>query len=255
MFEKFNLRDNAFPVTPIDQDGTPWFGFNPLKQEFETIFEQSKSEQLRLCVLNRGRLGAGKTHAARFFAEKFAEQQPFGNYHRCVSIVIESPKQPPKAFNDFTGRLFNGVTFRRIVAAARNLRSLSNVDVVYAKLLAATGSEDTATVLSRIDDGNLLSSKAFLLGGGTAKELRELGVAKRLTYHDQNSENHHSHDHEQDGAVLVQEDVHAALNVHAQCTSNRLVWVHGCEGRRRPRQGPLLPGTLLLILPFVHSPP
>lgn len=181
MFEKFNLRDNAFPVTPTDQDGTPWFGFNTLKQEFESVFDRSRSERLRLCVLNRGRLGAGKTHAARYFSAKFAQQQPFGEYHRCVSIIIEAPKQPPKAFNDFTGRLFNGVTFRRIVEAARNLRSLSGESAVFGKLLEATGSEDIATVLSKIDDSNLLPSKAFLLGGGTAKELRDLGVAKKLT--------------------------------------------------------------------------
>ena len=181
MFEKFNLRDNAFPVTPTDQDGTPWFGFNTLRQEFETVFERSGTEHLRLCVLNRGRLGAGKTHAARYFAAKFATQQAFGDYHRCVSIVIESPKQPPKAFGDFTSRLFNGVTFRRIVEAAQNLRALSDADVVFRRLLEATGSEDVATVLSKIDDSNLLLSKAFLLGGGTARELRELGVAKKLT--------------------------------------------------------------------------
>jgi hypothetical protein len=35
--------------------------------------------------------------------------------------------------------------------------------------------------LSRINDANVLSSKTFLLGGGTAAELRKLGAAKKLT--------------------------------------------------------------------------
>ena len=181
MFERFNLRDNAFPVTPSAQESTPWFGFRLLKREFEAIFHRSSTEQLRLCVLNRGRLGAGKTHAAQYFAAEFARKEPFGTYHSCVSIVIEAPKQPAKAFVEFTGRLLNEVTFRRIAEASKNLRSLSNADTLFSKLLEATGSEDIATVLSRIDDANLLTSKAFLLGGGTAKEFRTLGVAKKLT--------------------------------------------------------------------------
>jgi hypothetical protein len=35
-------------------------------------------------------------------------------------------------------------------------------------------------VLANIGEANLLPAKAFLLGGGTAKELRELGVAKKI---------------------------------------------------------------------------
>ena len=138
MFEKFNLRDSAFPVTPTDIDETPWFGFNALKSEFENIFDRSSTEQLRLCVLNRGRLGAGKTHAARYFGAKFKNQQNFGNYYRCISIVIESPKQGQKAFADFTSRLLNAVTFRGIAEASKNLRSFSDSDTVFSKLLEAT---------------------------------------------------------------------------------------------------------------------
>lgn len=181
MFEKFNLKDNAFPVTPGGQDETPWFGFKNLKREFQTILDRSSSEHLRLCVLNRGRLGAGKTHAARYFSAKYASRRKaVGSYIRFTPIVIESPKQPQKAFADFSNRLFNAITFRQIAQASHNLRVLGDVNALFARLLAATGSEDIATALSRINDDNLLPTKTFLLGGGTAKELRELGVAKRL---------------------------------------------------------------------------
>jgi hypothetical protein len=181
MFERFNLKDNSFPVTPGDYEKEHWFGFRLLKREFETVLSRSTTEQLRLCVLNRGRLGAGKTHAACYFVAKHAKSRNVGNYLCFVPIVIESPKQPQKAFIDFSNRLLNAVTFRRIAQSSQNLRSLIGAEQLFTKLLDVTESEDIATVLSRMDNQNLLLSKTFLLGGGTARELRELSVAKRLT--------------------------------------------------------------------------
>lgn len=180
-FEIFNLKDDAFPVTPGEQQETPWFGFRSLKREFDTVFHRSSSESLRLCVLNRGRFGAGKTHAARYFFERHASRRNEGLYVRLIPIVIESPKQPQKAFVDLANRLLNAVTFRRIAQASQNLRELIGEEALFAKLLEATGSEDIATVLCAFDESKSLSSRAFLLGGGTVKELRELRVAKRLT--------------------------------------------------------------------------
>jgi len=180
MFERFNLKDNSFPVTPNDQDKAQWFGFRPLKREFEGVMQRSGDEQLRLCVLNRGRLGAGKTNAAHYFITKYGEKQNIGKYLQFVFIIIESPKQPQRAFVDFATRLFNEVTFRRILQASQNLRTLRGPERLFADLLSVTGSEDIATVLSNLDTPSLLPSKTFLLGGGTARELRELGVAKRI---------------------------------------------------------------------------
>ena len=178
MFEKFNLKDSVFPVTPGTHDEIQWFGFNNLKSEFQTILDRSSSEDLRLCVLNRGRLGAGKTHAAQYFSKKYSQPEPVGKYFRFVPIIIESPKQPQKAFLDFSNRLFNSITFHRIVQASDNLRKLGDANRL---LFDATGSEDIAAALSKIDNDNILSTKTYLLGGGTAKELQKLGVAKRLT--------------------------------------------------------------------------
>ncbi len=180
MFEKFNLKDGAFPVTPSDHDEISWFGFEKLKHEFQTIFERSGSEHLRLCVLNRGRLGAGKTHAAKYFSAQHSQQKNVGNYFRFIPIVIESPKQPQKAFVDFSNRLFNAVTFDLIIQASHNLRRIGDIEKLFSNLLNATGSEDIATALSKIDNDNRLLTKRYLLGEGTAKELRDIGVAKRL---------------------------------------------------------------------------
>ena len=178
MFEKFNLKDSAFSLTPGHQDEISWFGFNNLKSEFQVIFDRSSSESSRLCVLNRGRLGAGKTHAAKYFSVRYSKRKVTGSYFRFIPIVIESPKQPQKAFADFSSRLFDAVTFDRIVRASYNLRKLGNANK---RLLDATGSEDIAAALSKIDNDNRLLTRTYLFGGGTAKDLRELGVARRLT--------------------------------------------------------------------------
>lgn len=175
MFEPFNLKDDSFPITPGDQGNTPWFGFNALKREFETAFQRSASEALRLCVLNRGRFGAGKTHAARYFSEMQESSRNVGQDARFVPLIIESPKEPQNAFLDFAGRLFNAVTFRRIAQAAENLRATTSDEQLFSTLLKTTGSEDVATVLSKITEANLLSSKSFLLGGGRCGVARPRG--------------------------------------------------------------------------------
>ena len=180
MFENFNLKDSAFPVTHSNQDEIPWFGFNKLKNEFQVILDRSSSEHLRLCVLNRGRLGAGKTHAAQYFSAQYSHRENVGDYFRFIPIITESPKQPLKAFVDFSNRLFNAVTFDRIVQASQNLRRIGDAKSLFLKLLKATGTEDIATVLSNIDDDNRLLIGTYLRGGGTAKQLQNLGVAKRL---------------------------------------------------------------------------
>ncbi len=181
MFEKFNLRDEAFPITPGCQDAKNWFGFSNLKAEFERLLLRSSSEPTRLCILNRGRLGAGKTHAAKYFEAHFTEVKNVGIYFRTIPIIIETSKQPQKAFIDFSNRLLYKINFSRLAKASNNLKFLIGNDKLFTELLDITGSEDIATLLSKINEENRLVSKAVLLGGGTTKELRELGVAKRLT--------------------------------------------------------------------------
>ena len=47
-------------------------------------------------------------------------------------------------------------------------------------LVSATNSEDVGAVLSTLNATSLLSVRTYLAGGGTAKDLRSLGAAKRL---------------------------------------------------------------------------
>ena len=126
MFEPFNLKDDSFPDHTRGPRQHAVVRFNALKREFETAFQRSASEALRLCVLNRGRFGAGKTHAARYFSEMQEFQPERGSVPRFVPLIIESPKEPQNAFLDFAGRLFNAVTFRRIAQAAENLRATTS---------------------------------------------------------------------------------------------------------------------------------
>lgn len=180
MFEIFNLRDDSFPVTPAGQADTPWFGFKALKREFETVLQRSGGETLRLCILNRGIYGAGKTHAASYFSQKLASKRSTEVYQNFTPVLIEAPKQPQKAFADFSNRLLNAITFRRLGRLSENLRTRIGEDALFERLLTATGSEDVALALSGLNEANLLMSKTYLLGGGTVKDLRELRLAKKL---------------------------------------------------------------------------
>ena len=179
MFKMFNLKNDSFPVTPGDLRTVEWYGFKSLKQQFEDSIYGSLSNHSRICVLNRGKMGAGKTNAARFFARDLLNKK-MGLYDKIISIIIEAPKQPNQAFIEFSQRLINAITFNKIFKASKKMRDKNGKEALYTGIMEFTGNEDIAEVLSNIDESNRLESKTYLAGGGTARDLRKLKVSRKL---------------------------------------------------------------------------
>lgn len=179
MFKVFNLKNDSFPVAPGDLKTVEWYGFKSLKQQFEDSIYGSLSNHSRMCVLNRGKIGAGKTNAARFFSRDLLSKK-MGLYDKIIPIIIEAPKQPNQAFIEFSQRLVNGITFNRIFNASKEMRDKNGKEALYTNIMEFTGNEDIAEVLSNIDESNRLESRTYLAGGGTARDLKKLEVSRKL---------------------------------------------------------------------------
>jgi len=180
MLEKFELKETAFPLTPHLSNEVAWYGFPELKKKIKNTIARSLTETSRVCTLNRGQWGVGKTHAASFFSNKLNLPDFEDKYSKVYSYIIESPKETNKAFIDFFNRVVNAVTFNEIKQCVSLCRQLAGDKVLEENILQMTKNEDVAHVLSRINDDNLLMSKTYLNGGGTATDLKKLGVAKKL---------------------------------------------------------------------------
>ncbi len=180
MFERFRLKDNAFPVTPIVADGIKWYGFSKLRKEFQEIIQRSIQETPRVCVLNRGHVGAGKTHAATYFSQE-ARIRNNAYYSSVVSIVVECPKQGSGAFYDLFKRIINYVGFENIETALNSCRQTMGEKSLLAELKRISANEDIAHVLAHVTDDNRLATRSYLYGSGGLRDLKALGVAAKPT--------------------------------------------------------------------------
>ncbi|HUU00983.1 MAG TPA: hypothetical protein VM425_06045 [Myxococcota bacterium] len=181
MFERFKIRDTAFPVTPASANGVKWYGFPKLHRRLSDVIRRSMEETARVCILNRGPWGAGKTHAATYFTEKSNIKKPVGTYGAVHTILVETPKQGSGAFYDLFKRIMNAVTFRVITDCVVALRGTAGIDKLTAALMRACQNEDIAYVLAHLDDKNKLETRAYLHGTVGLRDMRAIGAATKLT--------------------------------------------------------------------------
>lgn len=185
MLSIFNLKENSFRRTPTSSDILPWFGFKGLKSKFSGLIERSLQETPRICVLNRGKIGAGKTHVATFFSQPANLPIVSNNYSKVFSYLVESPKQANQAFFELYSRILNAISFEEIKKASERIRAWNSVDEATKKIQAITKNEDMSNVLLQISADNFFEVKLYLSGSGTVKDLRKIGVVRKLsTTHD-----------------------------------------------------------------------
>ncbi len=181
MFEKFNLKEESFPVAPGGSKNAVWYGFRGLKKQFEDSIDRSTRNPMRHCVLNRGQIGTGKTNAAHYFTRYLSNCKDMGIYGNALSFVMEAPTQPNRAFLEFSQRFNDVVTFSNILNASEKIKESYGPERLFNDLMELTGNEDISTALSNINSSNRLTIRTYLAGGGTTKDLKEIGVSRKLT--------------------------------------------------------------------------
>lgn len=108
----YNFKDNPFRIGPaISPDEIIWAGFAELKDTIQKRIEFSVKTSPSRIVLNWGRYGSGKTHAANYFTKTSAVDDITKNIGttKCKSTKITLPrtsKDPVQAFfRSFLGQI------------------------------------------------------------------------------------------------------------------------------------------------------
>lgn len=111
-FKDYNLKDNPFRIGPtIIAEDIIWAGFKELKETIEKRIQFTMRTTPSRIVLNWGRYGSGKTHAANYFTKTNAAQELANkiNAKSIKSIKIPLPrtsKDPVQAFfRGFLGQI------------------------------------------------------------------------------------------------------------------------------------------------------
>jgi hypothetical protein len=177
----FNLSEDAFPLTPSAHVDESWYGFKSIKRQYQEYTTLSLENSNRLVVLNRGRFGAGKTHAARFTTKRLSKWKGNEHYSQALSFIIENPKGQKNAFYELTVRLLDAIDSQLLIQSSRDLVASKGSSQAKQLLRQLTQSEDISEALVSLNDENRLSVMGYLRGSSTAKELRLLNVSRKLS--------------------------------------------------------------------------
>src|SRR5688500_14065125 len=93
--DNYKLRENPFRIgPPLNPTDLIWAGFENLKKELETRIKFSIVTSPSRMVLNWGRYGSGKTHAANYYSRTDILSQlcQASNKPQAISIKINLPR-------------------------------------------------------------------------------------------------------------------------------------------------------------------
>lgn len=181
------LTDNPFLVEPpSDPRQVRWAGMKVLKQTLDEVFVEAQTASRTQVVLNRGSLGAGKTHASLFYS--LPENMPPKKGHSVQSIYsvrAMTPKEPAQAVSQLYRQIIEHFTLSQAMNTLRNIAQKESPKDFSEKFQRITGSEEFVKafwLLASSDDQDVqrILRRYFLLSRTTTLELKKLDVARSI---------------------------------------------------------------------------
>lgn len=181
------LEDNPFLVEPpSDPHQVRWAGMRRLKQSLDEVFAEAQTTSRTQVVLNRGIIGAGKTHASLFYS--LPENMPLtkgSRVRKIYSVRVTTPKEPAQAVSQLYRQILEQLT---ITEARNTLQTIAQQEPqqdFLSKFQRITRSEEFAKAFwllasSNDEDAQRILRRYFLLSRTTTLELRKLDVGRSI---------------------------------------------------------------------------
>jgi hypothetical protein len=113
-FSKYKLLNNPFRISPaINADELIWAGMGKLKKKIDDRIEISAKTSPTRVVLNWGRYGSGKTHAANFYTRTPYINNTLG--YKTKNIKVNLPRGSKEPVQAFLRALVGQLNFEKIV--------------------------------------------------------------------------------------------------------------------------------------------
>lgn len=183
----YKLKENPFRIgPPLDPNDIVWAGFKSLKEEIERRIKYAISTTPSRMVLNWGKYGSGKTHAANYYSrtDVLKNLTDSAGKAEAVSIKINLPRTSKDPVQAFLRSFFGQIGLQRIKS-----------DLT--KLEAAVGREQLLNIISSVSSDNVITSlftniletesedefpliEAYLFGDSTKGTLTKIGLPAGL---------------------------------------------------------------------------
>ena len=113
-FENYKLLNNPFRISPSNNPGELiWIGMDKLKEKLNQRIQASIITSPSRIVINWGRYGSGKTHAANYYTKTNFIQETFGKQTK--NIKVNLPRSTKDPVQSFLRALIGQLNFENIV--------------------------------------------------------------------------------------------------------------------------------------------
>jgi hypothetical protein len=182
-----NLEENPFRTGPsINPGDLLWAGFPELKGKIEQRINFSIKTSPSRIVLNWGRYGSGKTHAANFYTKtsRITELSTQIGASETKSIKINLPRTSRDPVQSFLRSFLGQISLQNIQADFAALIKLEDAGFMN-QILSASSNDSVITELFKLiieneDPGEFSSLEAYIFGDSTKGTLGKLGLPSGL---------------------------------------------------------------------------
>ncbi|HTE23652.1 hypothetical protein [Flavitalea sp.] len=113
-FENYKLTNNPFRISPSNTaEELVWIGMDKLKEKLNQRIQSSIATSPSRIVINWGRYGSGKTHAANYYTKTNFIHDNFGK--KTKNIKVNLPRSTKDPVQSFLRSLMGQLNFENIV--------------------------------------------------------------------------------------------------------------------------------------------
>lgn len=185
--QELNLRENPFRTGPsINPSDLIWAGFPELKRKIEERIKFSIQTTPSRIVLNWGRYGSGKTHAANYYTKTSRIIELSTEAHKPITryIKINLPRTSKDPVQSFLRSFLGQISLQKIKADFDLLKAAKSEEFVN-EILEASSNDGVITELFKLiinnqDPLEFSSIDSYLFGDNTKGTLVKLGLPSGL---------------------------------------------------------------------------
>ncbi len=147
-YKNFKLKENPFRLTPpLNPEEIIWAGMDTLKTKLENRIRMTMRTSASRIILNWGRYGSGKTHAANYFSKtnRLRELSDELSVAPAKSIKVNLPRTSKDIVQAFWRALLGQIQFDSVISDFNRLRELFKDD--FKEIIAVSSNDNLITEL------------------------------------------------------------------------------------------------------------
>jgi hypothetical protein len=182
----YNLKENPFRIgPPLDPTDLVWAGFANLKKELETRIKYSIVTSPSRMVLNWGRYGSGKTHAANYYSRTdiLSELCQASNKPPAISIKINLPRTTKDPVQAFLRSFFGQIGLQKMKDHLAAIEAVVDRETLLSIISAVSSDGVITELIETILDATpeeMGPIEGYLFGDSTKGTLAKIGLPSGL---------------------------------------------------------------------------